>query len=167
MGNNTFLNIAAVYRAPNENLSVVHKLVEITRSPGLLSGNLIIGGDLNLPGISWQGVVDARSYCQSLVNELVWDNGLAQVVDVPTRAGAVLDVFLVQPEQMLIAHETIPGISDHEGVLLQVTWQGTRCTKNTIQLLFQYSRADTKGFQEYLIENYGVWESHGRNVNSL
>ena len=59
---------------------------------------------------------------QAFVNNLVWGNGYTQVVSGPTRGDELLDIYLLRPESLLISRNILPGISDHNGVLLEVEW---------------------------------------------
>ena len=56
------------------------------------------------------------------VNNSVWDNGCTEVVSGPTRGDALLDIYLLRPESSFISCNIMPGISDHNGVLLDVEW---------------------------------------------
>jgi hypothetical protein len=60
-----------------------------------------------------------NSGTQALINSLVWGNGYSQVVDIPTRGDAFLDVYLVQPESSFTSSSIVQGISDHSGVILE------------------------------------------------
>jgi hypothetical protein len=81
---------------------------------------------LNLPQAAWNG--DAEKMCrfQVFVNSLEWDNGYTQVVSGPTRGDTILDNYLLRPERSFISGSVIPGISDHNGVLLEVDWDENR-----------------------------------------
>ena len=57
-----------------------------------------------------------------IVNILVWDNGYTQVVSSPTREYALLDIYLLRPESLFTSCNILPGIIDHNGVLLEVEW---------------------------------------------
>ena len=85
----------------------------------------IIGGNLNLPIVEWKGVVDVTNVTRTFINWLLWDNVNIQVVGKLTRGDSLLDIHLVRPEGELITCETVQGIRDHCGVLLDVEWGGT------------------------------------------
>jgi hypothetical protein len=44
----------------------------------------------------------------------------SQVVSGPTREDTTLDIYLLRPESLFISCCVVPGISDHNGVLLEV-----------------------------------------------
>jgi len=114
--------IVGIYRAPNEDTRIIEKLAARTGFLGNSTKHSIIGGDLNLPQVDWKGIAEGASVAQTFINRLVWDNGYTQVVGTPTRGDSLLDVYLVRPESSLISCDTVQGISDHCGVLLDVEW---------------------------------------------
>jgi hypothetical protein len=59
---------------------------------------------------------------QAFVNKVVWDNGYNQVVSGPTRGDALLDIYLLRPDNSLTSCNIAPGINDHNGVLLEAEW---------------------------------------------
>jgi len=87
--------VVGVYRAPNEDMRVIERLAAQTGSTGNSTKLSIIGGDLNLPYVGWNGNAGGNSGTQALVNSLVWENSYSQVIDGPTREHSLLDVFLV------------------------------------------------------------------------
>jgi hypothetical protein len=40
----------------------------------------------------------------------------------PTRGDSILDIYLVRPDRLFISCKVVPGINDHNGVLLEVDW---------------------------------------------
>ena len=77
-------DIVGLYRAPNDDMQVLERLITRTfcaRNPGKCS---IIAGDLNLPRMDWNGNAEGNNPTEALVNMLVWENGYCQVVDSPT-----------------------------------------------------------------------------------
>ena len=105
--------IVGIYRAPNEDMRVIERLAARTGSTGNCTKPSIIGGDLNLPYVEWKGNVGGSSGTQSLINNLIWENGYSQVIEGPTRGEALLDVFLVRPECSVTYSGIVQGVSDH------------------------------------------------------
>lgn len=60
------------------------------------------------------------------------------MVNSPTREDALLDVYLVWPENSLIFCNIVQGISDHCGVLLEVEW-GETCQEPQVEGWFLFS----------------------------
>jgi hypothetical protein len=90
--------VVGVYRAPNEDMRAIEKLVARTGFTGNSTKRSIIGGDLNLPYVNWNGNAGGNSETQALINGLVWENSYSPVINSPTRGYALLDVYLVRPE---------------------------------------------------------------------
>jgi hypothetical protein len=112
--------ITGIYRAPNEDMLAVERLAARTLATRNLTKRSIIGGDLNLPQTSCNGDAEKASGFQAFVNNLVWHNSYTQVVSGPKRGDAMFDIYLLRPESSLISCNIVPGISDHNGVLLKV-----------------------------------------------
>ncbi len=77
---------------------------------------------------------------QQLVNRLVWDNGLAQVVDQPTRQEALLDICLVRPKDLFLSCDVMEGISDHKAVLVDLDLSTSRKSINAGFPLREYKK---------------------------
>jgi hypothetical protein len=105
--------IVGVYRAPNEDMRAIEKLAKRTSYMVNSAKRSIIGDDLNLPYVDWNGHVEVSRGPQASLNKLVWENGYTQVVNSPTRGDALLDVYLVRPESSFNPCSVVQGISDH------------------------------------------------------
>jgi hypothetical protein len=108
-------------------MQVTERLEARTDYLGKSTTRSTIDEDLNLPSADWNGNAECTSGSQAFVNRLVWENGYTQVVDSPTRANALLDVYLVRPETSFTSCSIVQGISDHCGVLLEVEWEENYC----------------------------------------
>ena len=53
--------------------------------------------------MDWKGNAEKLSGFQAFVNNLFWDNGYAQVVSGPIRGDALLDIYVLRPEILLIS----------------------------------------------------------------
>ena len=114
--------IIRIYRAPNEVMLATERLAARTLLTQNLTKRRSVDGDLDLYQADWKGDAEKASGFQTFVNSLVWDNGYTQVVSGPTRGDALLDIYLLRPESSLISCNVLPGISDHDGVLMEVEW---------------------------------------------
>jgi hypothetical protein len=133
------LEVVGIYRAPNEDMRVIERLAARTDYFGKSTKRSIIGEDLNLPSVEWNGNTECSSGRKAFVNtsRLVWENGYTQVVDSPTRADALLDVYLVRPDISFTSCSLVQGISDHCGVLLlvEVEWEENYCRPQVERLV--------------------------------
>jgi hypothetical protein len=112
--------------------------------------NSIIGGDLNLPQVVFNGDAETMSGFQVLANSLIWDNGYTQVVGDPTRGDTSLDVYLLRPESLFITCSIVRGISDHKGILLEVDWDDNRQGAQVGRIVLLYHKTDVLGLQGFL-----------------
>ncbi|KAI8484647.1 hypothetical protein Bbelb_375880 [Branchiostoma belcheri] len=120
------LIIGTYYRPPSDQ---GNSLDELDRSIGKMgakinSDNVIILGDFNTPGIKWDTTVadNSQAYtgqAEKLLN-LMDNHGLFQTVQEPTRNGNLLDLVLVNNPNIIEKTTVVPGISDHDMVLVDV-----------------------------------------------
>ena len=113
------------------------------------------------------GDAGKESGFQALVNNLIWDNGYTQVVCKPTRGGSLLDVYLLRPGYALFSCNVLPGISDHEGVLLEVEWSDKCRDDNAGRIVPMYHKTNVLGMQTFLREKYKQWAGIGSCVEEI
>jgi hypothetical protein len=159
--------IIGIYRAPNEDMLAIERLAACTLLTRNLTKRCIIGGDLNLPQAVWNGDVEKASGFQALVNNLVWDNGYTQVVSGPTRGDVLLDIYLIKPESSLISCNILSGISDHNGVLLEVEWDEICREPQVERIVPLYHKTDVLGLQAFLKEKFKLWAGNGSCVEEI
>jgi hypothetical protein len=132
-----------------------------------LTKRSIVGGDLNLSQANWKGGAEKANGFQACVNNLVWDNGYTQVVSGPKKGDALLDIYLLRHECSLISCNILPGISDHNGVLLEVEWDGI-CRETKVESIVPvYHKIDVLGLQEFLLEKFRLWGGNGSCVEDI
>ena len=159
--------VIGIYRAPNEDVRVIERLADRT---GFLSNSMkqsIIGGDLNLPQVDWKGVVDHGTVTQAFINRLVQENGYTQVVDTPTRGNSLLDIYLIRPESAFITCNTVQGISDHCGILIEVEGIGSNVAPQQIRSVPAYHKTDVIGLQTFLWDKLATWANNGSCVEDI
>ena len=104
---------------------------------------------------------------QAIVNNLVWDSGYTQVVSGPTRGDALLDIYLLRPESSLISCNILPGISDHNGVLLEVEWDEISREPKVERIFSVYHKTDVLGLQAFFREKFSLWAGNGSCVEEI
>jgi hypothetical protein len=97
----------------------------------------------------------------------VWEQGYTQGAQNPTRGDALLDVYLVRPENLFTSCRIIQGVSDHRGVLLEVEWEEKYCRPQMERLDPVYHKADVIGLQKFLRDKFAIWASKGRSVEEV
>jgi hypothetical protein len=127
----------------------------------------IIGGDLNLPCVDWNGNAGCNNGTQAFINSLVWESRYTQVVDGPTRGNALLDVYLVRPESSFTAGSIVQGISDHSGVILEVEWEASCCAPQVERSVPVYHKTDVLGLQTFPRVKFGIGASNGSCVEEI
>ena len=89
------------------------------------------------------------------------------MVSEPTRGDALLDVYLIRPENVLILCKLLPGISDHKGVLLEVEWIEKCRDDNAVRRVLMYHKTNVLGMQSFLQEMFKQWAGKGSCVEEI
>jgi len=98
MGPKITWEIVGIYRAPNEYMRLLEKLVDGAGYMGRTTKRSIIGGDLNLSYANWNGHAENSRGTPVFLNRLVRENSYAQVVNSPTRGMLCLTFTLSRPK---------------------------------------------------------------------
>jgi hypothetical protein len=124
LAKNNNLVICAAYRPPKEDLQYTNNLCEALQNlcQEHRSATIWLGGDFNLPDIDWTSdSITSHQYTIALNNAFIntfADTNLEQIVDEPTRNDRTLDLFLTNRPSLVNRCKVIPGVSDHEAVLV-------------------------------------------------
>ena len=78
-----------------------------------------------------------------------------------------MDIYLLRPECSLVSCNTLPGISDHNGVLLEVEWNETCRQPRAEKQVPVYHKTDVLRLQEFLRENFYLWSGNGSCVEDI
>ncbi|XP_065901865.1 uncharacterized protein [Dysidea avara] len=104
-----------------------------------------VSGDINLPDINWEdNCVEGHQYSLTINNtflEFLYDNGLSQIVDFPTRRSNILDIFVTNRPSLVESCESVGGISDHEVVLTKSMILAQLCPPAR-RRIYLWSKAD-------------------------
>ena len=156
-----------VHRAPNEDTRFSERLVARTRCTKNSAKRSVIGGDLNLPHVDWNGNTEGKNLTQALFNRLVWENGFSQVIKSPTRGDAILDVYLVRPENSYTSSSIVQRISDHHGVLLEIYWEENYTDPQPGRKIPIYNKTDILGLQTFLRDRFACWAINGSSIEQI
>jgi hypothetical protein len=63
-------------------------------------------------------------------------------------------MYLLRPESLLISCNILPGICDHNGVLLEVEWDEIFQEPKVERIIPVYHKTDVSGLQALLWEKY-------------
>ena len=114
---------------------------------------LLIGGDFNLPGFDWSDItIKPGTQYPALHTEfrdLLDDFGLTQSVIEPTRLTNTLDLVATNIPEQVNRVKTLPGISDHSIVFIEVA-VSPNYRKQIPRKVWLYSKADWEGMANYM-----------------
>ncbi|GAB0205871.1 hypothetical protein GRJ2_003052700 [Grus japonensis] len=110
---------------------------------------LVLMGDFNHPDICWRDNTAERKQSRKFL-ECVDDNFLLQVIEEPTRRGAMLDLILTNKKGLVgdVKLKGSLGCSDHETVEFRILRAARRACSKLTTLAF--SRADFGLFRDLL-----------------
>ena len=78
-----------------------------------------------------------------------------------------MDICLLRPESSLISCNILPGISDHNGVLLEVEWDEICLESKVERIVPMYHKTDILGLQAFLREKFNLWAGNVRCVEEI
>ena len=152
---NHSLILISVYRPPDKNYAYLEELCSTIRSIILSNPNDIIwlAGDINFPNINWNTYhVKGNNYPISLCKmfiETILEHGLFQLVYSPTRNENILDIFTSNHPSLVSECNTIPGISDHEAVLV-LSYISAKTQQPFSRKIFQWHKANFTHIKELI-----------------
>ena len=186
------LYVCAYYRPPGdteEQLDSLEQAIEeiqniIDKNP---RASLVIGGDFNAPGISWEDVTvkqdgKLKGMCRRLISILALGH-LKQIILEPTRLKSVLDLFCTTKPGLIKSVSIVPGISDHDGVVIVDTAIKAVINKKPRRTITLWNKADwellkqrTISFGEDFLQkcssrsihdNWAAFKEHIKTVKGL
>jgi hypothetical protein len=120
--------ILAYYRPP-DNVASVDGLEHALEDLSSLTKNnnkccIIAAGDFNVGDIQWDTLSvkpssTKKGVCKRVM-DIISDFHLHQLQREPTRQDAILDLFCINKPGLVKSIQTIPGISDHDGIMLNL-----------------------------------------------
>ena len=142
---------------------------------------LWIGGDFNLPDIDWKTQrITGHQYPMTINNmflDKIQDLALTQTNEIPTRGNNILDLFFTNRPSLIKNSTTIPGLSDHDIVLIDsfIRANITKPIPRTISVWkkadINAMRNDTKTFTNKILENTTdveeIWDATNNHLQSI
>ena len=121
--------LGSFYCPPGSSISVLEELQtsvsQIKQS--FPTAKIILGGDFNAPGIDWPNRTLLESYVSTAFREkllfIAEEFHLEQIVSIPTRGCSILDLCFMSHPDNVISCESLPGLSDHNAVLVKISSQ--------------------------------------------
>lgn len=139
--------VGVCYRPPDSQAVFLQELYKILNFVTLRYPQcpVFLGGDFNYPKIDWIDCVPesscrSTSQCRDFI-DICKSCSLDQVVRVPTRENAILDLFFTSIPELILSVNTVDAISDHRMVVIDanIAVHEKRCEHKVI---FDYARAN-------------------------
>ena len=119
----TTILVGVFYRPPSTDLNYMQQL---EKSLSMIEGNrnnltLVLLGDFNFPNINWSAL-SPSTLCNDGISayfcDIIDDNFLHQMINVPTRGGNILDLVLVNKPELMLSMKVREGLanSDHDSI---------------------------------------------------
>jgi len=142
------LIIVAIYRPPSSDQTYMEEVCRQMRHLHLAypTSTIWLAGDINLPDIDWTTCsIKGNNYphrISQLFLDMVHDTSSEQVVNFPTRGANTLDLFVTNRPSLVERCKVLPGVSDHDIVLVQAQTSATR-TKPPRRKILLWKDVDT------------------------
>ena len=141
------LVVGSVYRPTDNNYEYAEDLRKAVIHIGSTYKNstIWIGGDFNLPDIDWKtNSLVSHNYpipISKSILDMIQDLGAEQMVDFPTRKDSILDIFVTNRPSLVNKCTPIPGLSDHDIVLIDANIVPSR-QKPARRLIYLWNKAN-------------------------
>ena len=108
-------------------------------------------GDVNLPNINWEANhANGSAYpidLYEIIIDFTLEHGFIQSVDSATRKNNFLDVFFTNRPSLINTCHIVPGISDHEAVLIKSSITLTP-QLSKLRKVIQWNKANIESIKE-------------------
>ena len=148
------LFVAGFYRPHAHDRESAQQLRDsINRITNRTKSHIWIAGDFNYPGIDWERN-DIKASCPhpalhtDFLN-LLDETSLTQVVKTATRDNNTLDLFLTSNSTLVNRVQIIPGISDHDAVLVESSLARGRIQQTQREIPL-WKKADWPNIRSYI-----------------
>ena len=122
-----------------------------------------------MPKMDWTNMSPSKDCKQHLFYrqfiDILYDNNLTQVVQEPTRENNILDLFLTSNPSIINRTTIIPGISDHDVVLVE-SHTSARMKPQVPRKIHLFKKADWDGFRQHIINLHSSLLSSGQYKSS-
>ena len=118
-------------------------------------GTVMLLGDFNTPGIDWDKCLPSTTspVVSHRLCEIIQEHSLEQMMRMPTRFDAILDLVLTNSPHSVSDFNSGPGLStsDHNVVEFTVSCQQHRKVQHA-KVVYNYNQADFDAFREALMQ---------------
>jgi hypothetical protein len=164
--------VGAYYRTPSDRTTCTIEVLDSVLNDFDERSPIILGGDFNAGDIDWEhnsvaAGSDRKALCEKLI-EVLENHDLEQLQREPTRNNAVLDLYCTNRPNLVKCISTVPGISDHDIVVVDSDIKA-QINKKPKRQVHQWSKAnwdllreDSLKFQESFLKDY---QNHDIDTN--
>ena len=125
--NSKDMYVSSFYRPPDTKADYFDNFIEsLSKLPKQAEGKpKIIGGDFNLPDISWteNSTENPPSTLSKNLLSTIANESLSQLQLEPTRGENILDLYLTNRPGLVKNIQTIPGICDHNMIIVDTEFK--------------------------------------------
>lgn len=134
-----------------------------------MTDTMIIGGDFNLPQLDWSNLSIVTGSLNKEMKNIVELLAFRQMVLAPTRGGHTLDLILTNQPELADTTLVMPGLSDHSGVLCEMSIQQVKTTTAVRRQIYKYDKANAAAISEALDAYFAVFETEAecKGVNEV
>ena len=149
------LYLGGCYRAKPDDCETVEAIDSaLQRIGGRRDTPILLGGDFNFPGWDWSKKTLKKDCPYASLHtrfaDVIDDNGLTQIVDIPTRKDNTLDLIITNRPSQINRTQTLPGIADHDVVYTELDIKPVR-RKQTPRQIPLYKKADSSRCTSYIL----------------
>jgi len=147
IANKPDLFIGSFYRPPSAGDAPLHELDSVLASLPP-DKNIFIGGDFNCREIEWSNYTSPNIlHCRKLI-DICNDHSLSQVNLKPTRQSSILELFMTNNPSLIRNCSVVPGLSDHDGMVVTDTNILPSVTKTVNRKIPLYKSANWDSIHE-------------------
>lgn len=168
--NGVSVAVGSFYRPPG--LRTPEPLFQLSNMLlSLQTSYVVLGGDFNLPDVEWQSskpILRNTSLLYSAFYEMINAHSLSQLVETPTRISAssatLLDLFFCNDPSLVSSVLTIPGISDHDIVIANVTCTVKNHRPTEPRKVFSYDKGNYSSLSRALDAFLPEFQQHSLSL---
>ncbi|XP_042142870.1 uncharacterized protein LOC121833538 [Ixodes scapularis] len=164
------LAIGSYYRPPSATHESLLSLSDELSS--ISSDYLVLGGDFNLPDITWhdkQMLTTGSSILYTTFSHFVSSFGLSQYVTEPTRVdfnrSSTLDLLLCDSRTVVSAVTNLPGISDHDIVTASIQCKRPLSALQSPRRIYFYDQGNYASLADELVAFFAIFEMHSYEMD--
>lgn len=150
--NQSLYRFFVVYRPPSSDVFHSNLLLSALDHFCNVAYPVVLCGDFNLPLIDWTNNTAPNDFCNMPFLEMTWRNSLCQLIDVPTRGNAILDLLLTNANNILgdVHVDTPFSTSNHNSISFSLFVDLMSNHMPVINSLFDYRSMNVEDIEDFL-----------------